>query len=451
MKILKAVMIATLLFLVPAYALSANLGYMRISLIEGDVQVKTADTEDWVPAAINTPVMAGDILWVPEGGKAGIQMKDGSFVRLNENTSLEILTLENNSYQFYLTAGHAYVNFSGRRGTFFQMDTPVSSMRTYGPSVFRADVSDDGFTELSVFKGNVDAESQSGKTTVSSGNTLSLGGDNYAELSPLGPPDEWERWNKDRDRRISESRYSARYLPSELQPYSYDFDENGRWENVPGYGSVWRPTVVVSAGWAPYRVGRWVWIGGDYVWISYEPWGWAPYHYGRWAFVVSIGWFWVPPVRGTVYWGPGFVGWVYTPTYVSWVPLAPREIYYGHGYYGPHSVNITNVNITNINVNKIVYRNVHVQNSVTIIHHDTFITGKHVDINVRENPFVANKIHVGRPDIRREKATSMPIIKDIPQKDRPPERIRDLHVKELKEKRPLVKERNVSVLNPQSR
>jgi len=38
------------------------------------------------------------------------------------------------------------------------------------------------------------------------------------------------------------------------------------------------------------------------------------------------------------------------------VPLAPREVYYGRGHHGPHSVNITNVNVTNVHVDKVVYK-----------------------------------------------------------------------------------------------
>ena len=67
-KMIKLTLFLFAFFLWPAFSYSAILGDLRLSLIEGDVQVKTADTEDWVPAAINTPVMAGDILWVPEGG-----------------------------------------------------------------------------------------------------------------------------------------------------------------------------------------------------------------------------------------------------------------------------------------------------------------------------------------------------------------------------------------------
>jgi len=450
MKILKLLAYIFILSLLPVYAHSQNLGDLRISLIGGDVQIRTEDTGDWVPASINMPLRDGDRIWVPEGGKTELQLKDGTSLRLDEKSALEILTLDKDSLQFYLTEGHAYANFKGRKGSLLQMDTPISSVRAYDRSIFRMDIADDGLTQVSVFRGTVDAESKTGRTTIRSGYTLALKEETYAELSPLGPPDEWERWNSERDRRLAERRPPSRNLPEELYAYSSDFEENGRWVYASEYGYVWTPRVVVSVGWAPYRMGRWVWIAGDYVWISYEPWGWVPYHYGRWALVASIGWCWVPPVRGAVFWGPGFVAWVRTPTHVAWVPLAPREIYYGRGHFGPHSVNITNVNITNIQVNQTTYKNIHVQNAVTVVHQDTFVKGKHVDVKLKENPFLKEKILVGRPDIKPEKATHMPVIKEIPQTKRPPEPIREIRVKELKEKRPLVKERNASVLRPES-
>jgi Family of unknown function (DUF6600)/FecR protein len=450
MKILKCVILAFMLLSFPAYSSGSILGSLRISLIEGDVQVKTEDTGEWVPASINMPLMDGDQIWVPEEGRTELQLRDGTFLRLDENSALEVLTVERDSFQFYLTEGRSYANFMGLKGTLLQIDTPNSSIRVYDRSSFRIETRQDGYTDISVYRGVVYAEDRNGETSLDEGNALSLGEGTYAELSPLGPPDEWERWNRDRDRRLAERRPPSRYLPDELQAYSSDFEDNGRWVRVREYGYVWTPTVHVSVGWAPYRVGRWVWIGGDYVWVSYEPWGWAPYHYGRWAFISTIGWCWVPPARGAVYWGPGFVGWVRTPTYVSWVPLAPRETYYGHGYYGPHSVNVTQVNIRQINVQKIVYRNIHVQNSVTVVHHDTFVKGKPMEVKVRENPFLKEKVSLGGPGVKPEKATMIPVIKEIPQRKRPPEPIRDIKVKELKEKRPLVREKEASVLKPQS-
>jgi Family of unknown function (DUF6600)/FecR protein len=450
MKMVKCFAFLVILFFIPAYSFSSSFEFMQINLMDGDVQIRTEDTEEWVPASINMPLRDGDRVWVPEGGKLELRLRDGTYLRLDERSALEVLTLDKDSSQFYLTEGHAYANFKGQKGSVLQMDTPVSSIRVYERSIFKVDLSEDGLNQISVLKGSVDVESQSGKTTVKSGYTLTLEDETYAELSPLGPPDDWERWNMERDRRLAERRPPPSYLPEELYAYSGDFETYGRWVYASGYGYVWTPRVVVSVGWAPYRIGRWVWIAGDYVWVSYEPWGWVPYHYGRWAFVGSIGWCWVPPVRGAVFWGPGFVAWVRTPTYVAWVPLGPREIYYGHGHYGPYSVNITNVNVTNIQVNRTVYKNIQVNNAVTVVHHDTFVKGKHVDVKVKENPFLREKISVVGPNIKHERATVMPVVKEIPPSKRPPELIREIKVREIKEKRPLVREKEASVLRPQS-
>lgn len=449
MKILKYIFIFLGLLILPVYSYPSPLGSIRLSLIQGEVQIRTEDTEEWVPASINLPLKEGDRIWVPEAGKAELQLREGTLLRLDENTALEILTDEKDSFQFYLTEGKSYVNFRGLEGTYLQMDTPISSIRTYEKSIFRVDVTPEGFTDLYVYRGYVNAENRDGITRVDSGNALSQKEETYAELTPLGPPDEWERWNRERDRLYAERRPPARYLPEELQVYSTDFERNGRWVYVREYGYVWTPRVVISVGWAPYRIGRWVWIRGDYVWVSYEPWGWVPYHYGRWAFVGSIGWCWVPPPRGAVFWGPGFVAWVHTPTYISWVPLAPGEIYYGRGDYGPHSVNITQVNVTHIDIHKVVYRNVRVRDAVTVVHHDTFVKGRPVDLKVRENPFLKGKISVGRPEIKPEKTTLMPVIKEIPHSKRPPETIREIRVRELKEKRPFVRQREASVIRPE--
>jgi hypothetical protein len=87
---------------------------------------------------------------------------------------------------------------------------------------------------------------------------------------------------------------------------------------------------------------------------------------------------------------------------------------------------------------------------VTVVHHDTFVRGKHVHVDTKENPFVGRTVHVGRPDIKPEKSSRMPVIKEIPEKRRPPQPVRQVHVKELKQQRPMVKERDASVMRPAS-
>ncbi|MBI5633288.1 MAG: FecR domain-containing protein [Nitrospirae bacterium] len=449
MKHLKKIGLAIviMLIMIPVVSGAEGLGNARLSLMDGDVQIRSEDSSDWLPASVNMPLRDGDSIWVPDGARAEVQVSGGTQVRLDELTSLDLLNISRDSSQFYLAEGSAYVNFRDKRSNgLVQIDTPVSSVRAYDRAAFNIDVAGNGDTDVSVYTGQVHAESRSGSTRVTAGNSLAIS-DDYADLAPLGRADAWERWNSDRDRMFEERRFSTRYLPDELETYASDFDDNGKWVSVRDYGHVWTPTVQVSVGWSPYRHGRWCWVGRDYVWIGYEPWGWAPYHYGRWAYAASVGWFWVPPARGSVYWGPGYVGWVRTPTYVAWVPLAPRETYYGHGNYGPYSVNLINVNINTIVV-KGTYRNVHVTNGVTVVHRDTFVRGRQVDFKVRENPFLREKIHIGRPDIKPERESRMAIIRDIPKAKEPPRKIREIKVGEIKEKRPMVREREKSVLLP---
>ena len=446
MKNLKWMAFFSILLFFPVSSYAA-LDIVRIGLIEGEVQINTEDTGEWVPASINMPMKEGDRLWAAERGRVELHFKDGTYLRLDQKSALEVLTVDKTSYQFHLSTGHLFANYRGKEGTLLQIDTPESSVQAYERGKFRVDVFDSGRTEITNFRGTVYAENREGRTEIARGRALYITERGDAEFGPLPPADEWEKWNRQRDTKLAEWRPPSKYLPEDLRSYSRDFDDNGRWVSSEEYGYVWTPTVVVSAGWAPYRLGRWVWIGGDYTWVSYEPWGWVPYHYGRWSFVSSIGWCWVPPARGAVYWGPGYVGWVITPTYVSWVPLAPREIYYGHGHYGPHSVNITKVNVTHINVTNIVYRNVRATNAVTVIHRDTFVTGRQVDVRVQENPFLRERVHVGRPNIQPERATRMPVVREVPMDKRPPVAIREMKVREIKENRPLARQ-GASVMRP---
>ncbi|HBG72929.1 MAG TPA: hypothetical protein DDX05_04790 [Deltaproteobacteria bacterium] len=454
-KVIGLVSLFCAIIWVPTDSRAASLGAMRVGLAEGDVQVKISETGEWAPVAVNTPLLEGDEIWVPDGSRAALQTNNGADIRLDGGTAFQLLRMDRDSYQFHVTEGYVYVLNRSPERTVLQFDTPDASIRSFGRSTFRIDIPG-GETDISVTNGSVTAETADGTTRVRAGDMLALGPGGLDELSPLPKPDEWQVWNERRDRAVLVRRGSDRYLPDELRVYSDDFETNGRWVNVREYGYVWTPTVVVAGDWAPYRHGRWVWRGGEYVWIGYEPWGWAPYHYGRWAFEVRIGWFWVPPERGNVHWGPGYVGWVRTADHVAWVPLAPREIYYGHGDYGRHSMNITNVNINQVRVTN-VYRNVNVTNSITVVNQTTFVTGRpapvqqNVVVNVREDFAQRRNIVVGRPQIKPVETSYIPVVRSIPESKRPPERIRKIEVRQLQKARPLVKEADRSVIRTEEK
>ncbi|HEX8948707.1 MAG TPA: DUF6600 domain-containing protein [Dissulfurispiraceae bacterium] len=398
--------------LLPLAISAADLGTAEISWVQGDVRIYTDEAGDWIPASLNLPLKEGDKIQVGENGRAELHIMGGLYIRFEGDTAFDILSLDRSGLHFYMGKGHTYLNNGPGGIRVVQIDTPLATFHSYDNSITMADVEDSGATGIGVLKGYVHVESRNGKTRVGANNYLRVDDGGYAELSPLGQPDLWEKWNLQRDRDLAGLRESVRYLPEELQEYSGDFDENGQWVYTRDYGYVWSPSSVVD-DWAPYRVGRWVWIRNDYVWVSTERWGWAPYHYGRWTFIRGIGWCWTPPRPGNVYWAPGYVAWTYTSTYVSWVPLAPGDIYYGRGYYGPGSVNITVVNINKTGIKQEV-RNVTINNAVTAIPMEAFARGAQVKERFRENLFAQHGVKAGPPPVKQEVKAIFPALKASP-------------------------------------
>jgi hypothetical protein len=312
--------------------------------------------------------------------------------------------------------------------------------------------SDNPDTEVSVVKGTVYVDSASGKTSVRSGEDL-IFSENGAEVAPLNPPDDWEIWNESRDRKVFKRKTETRYLPEELSIYEEELASNGEWVTIEDYGYAWHPTASIGADWSPYQQGRWVWRRGGHVWIAKEPWGWAPHHYGRWHHSSTWGWCWIPPQRGDVFWSPGYVAWADTQRDLAWVPLAPGEIYYGAGFYGRLSINITNIDRRTVVRPINVYRNVNVKNAVTVIDRTAFASGKGKPRQGRPAWFDRYQGVTAPPQIRPSGVEArMPQVKRIAPESMPPAILQQRHPSPLKDRFPRLRERrNVTPDNqPQS-
>ncbi len=393
-------------------AQAGAIGPARIRLIEGDISFQTPDVADWLPASVNTPLDEGDAVWCPEGSRVEIQLPDGSLVRLDGDSLMDVLAIEEGFVHLHLARGRMFLRTAASsKDQGLQIDADDTTVLPTGRTRLRLDMLANSEEDVSIFKGSAYVEGNGNRTKVRSGELLSLE-DGHSELLPLNPPDAWERWNSDRDRDLAKNVRTESHLPDELAAYSYELDANGSWVNVPEYGMVWRPTVVYSDDWAPYRSGRWIWKGDDYVWVSYDSWGWAPYHYGRWVVITGRGWCWVPPSRGDIYWGPGYVGWYRTGENIGWTPLAPGETYYGRRNYGRNSVTITN---ENVRITNIRYRNERAPGGVTITSHNDFLKGRTVPQHLvgATTPPTISAV-AGSPHIKPLPETRMPIIKNTP-------------------------------------
>ncbi len=397
MKRLLTVLIASALLAAPLSAGADSPGDARTSLISGNVYLTAADTSNkWQTVSINMPVMQGDTYWVAQDARAEIQFNGSSYLRADGGTEFQVTSLDSasNTVTINLQTGRAYVDYENiGQGSFFEVDTPMVSIDANQDAQFDITVNEGGVTEVSVVSGSVDTNAESGSTAVGAGNMVSFSKSGMAVVSSYTPDDAWMQWNSSRNLEVAQNSGSAAYLPPSLADYGYDFDNYGNWEYVATYGYVWTP-IMVTSGWAPFSMGSWMWMGGNYVWISSEPWGWVPYHYGRWAYRAGLGWFWVPPARNQAFWCPGAVAWTYTPDYVSWVPLAPGETYYGYGNYGPHSVNLRN-GAPPMSHRQIIYANSRVTNAVSVVSRQMFDSGSaYRRLKIPENPFMQAKYSV---------------------------------------------------------
>ena len=434
---MKRLMILCLLLItaLPSWSAAAPLSPARISFISGDISFRTPDSDEWLPAAVNTPLDEGDTLWCAVGSRVEVQLADGSVLRLAGDSQIDVLAIEEGFTHLHLDTGRMYLRTTqGLKENALQIDADDTTVLPAGRTRLTIDMLPNSTEDVAILKGSAYVEGSGSRTRVRAGEHIMLE-ERHSEILPLNPADSWELWNLDRDREQSRSSRATGNLPEELRPYAAEMETNGSWVSVPEYGMVWRPTVVVSSDWAPYREGRWIWKGDDYIWISFETWGWLPYHYGRWAVVTGFGWCWVPPARGDVYWGPGYVGWYRTGAHIGWTPLAPGETFYGRRHYGRHSVNITTVNV---NTTTVIYRNRNHRGGMTVLPQDDFLHGRYGTPRAGVRTPDITAVLAGSPRIKPLRETRMPVVKPMP--SRPvQQKIEKRDYRELREKFPRIR------------
>jgi hypothetical protein len=400
-----AILSSILMFLltfnaIPSLSAEQGLGDGRISLIQGQAFIQAKEEEGWTEASVNFPVVDGDRIITEREGRVELQLQNGTYLRVGEISQLDIIALGFDRGKPFIhlnqLEGRIYVNhrpITGEDSSLY-IDLPYGVLSSYVPSRFKVDLTSSE-ARIFVLEGSVEFKSNGRPIPLTQGKTLIAKEGGFAEVGQLYGRDEWDRWNEARDRELLQRQYAQKYLPPELEPYGYDLEGNGRWVYTPEYQYVWVPTVVV--GWSPFQYGYWAWKSGIYCWVPREPWGWVPFHYGRWVSTPNHGWAWVPPPRQGIIWNPGAVAWNISSSHVSWVPLAPGEIYYGRRDYGPQSVNINQVNI---NIQKNVYKNARVKDAVVTVPKDSFYRKNLAKVTQAENPFL-KPVKVSGPPIEK--------------------------------------------------
>src|SRR3984885_4609449 len=349
----------------------------RLNYMDGSVSFQPGGENDWVTAVPNRPLVTGDSLWADENSRAEVHI-GSTALRLGPKTGITLLEVSDHAAQIRLAQGSLIMNVRHVDDEdSYEIDTPNVAFVVMQPGDYRIDVNEDGSrSEVTVWRGRGEVTGGgSSYTVVAKQYATFTGGDHLDyELEQIPGDDGFDAWALERDRTEDQSD-SANYVSREMTGYE-DLDEYGDWSYVAGYGTCWRPRMLV-AGWAPYHFGHWAWVGPwGWTWVEDEPWGFAPFHYGRWAYV-NNGWFWVPgPVVVRPMWAPAFVTWVGARpgsnfslgAGVGWFPLAPGEVFIP-GYRTSRTyLNRVNTTSTTVNVTRITsaYNTVVVNRNTTV-------------------------------------------------------------------------------------
>ena len=176
---------------------------VRLSFVEGDVQVALPGRAQPTRGLLHLPLEHGAAVETPDG-VAVVEFEDEALARLAPGSHLlleELILLDNGERvtQLFLERGTGTFKVRLRRGDSFEVVTPYFRLTVPRKARFRVDVGDEG-GRVRVFKGRVRVAEGGNQVAVSKGQMFELdAGRGEYSLARDGELDSWDEWNDYRD------------------------------------------------------------------------------------------------------------------------------------------------------------------------------------------------------------------------------------------------------------
>ncbi|MCK4363812.1 MAG: FecR domain-containing protein [Candidatus Aminicenantes bacterium] len=342
-----------------------NNSFARLSYVQGDIYIQRSTDLGYEEGIVNMPVSEGDRMGTTDG-RAEIYLGNGNYVRLDNETKIDFLTLpkiESELIRIRVWTGNIYFRVKDlKEEKNIEIHTTDVSIYVLDNGLYRIDVRQGSETEIFVFEGTLEAAGESDSILINNEQRVEVSTGHFISQPTrfhAVAEDSFDRWSEHRDSQVRK-RMAKAYLPEELEDFEYELSANGEWVHMAPHGHVWVPGGI-DPYWRPYYNGRWTWLSlCGWTWIPYESWGWSTHHFGRWHWRYSLGWYWIP----TRVWGPAWVSWYWGYDYFGWAPLSYygypgviiNNMYYGRfqGRYYPYNSRA----LTVIHKNQLKARNV---------------------------------------------------------------------------------------------
>ncbi len=196
-------LVVLLLSLPLGLAADSYVRIVRLSFVEGDVQVSLPGQVQPTRGLLHLPLEHGAAVETPDG-VAVVEFEDEALARLAPGSHLlleELLLLDGGERvtQLFLERGTGTFNVRLRRGDSFDVMTPYFQLTVPRKARFRVDVGDEG-GRVRVFKGRVRVTEGGNQVEVSKGQMFDLdAGRGEYSLARDGELDSWDEWNDYRD------------------------------------------------------------------------------------------------------------------------------------------------------------------------------------------------------------------------------------------------------------
>ncbi len=125
---------------------------VRISLIDGEVNLKRNGNTDWERAKLNFPLVEGDMVATTDHSRAEIQIDARNFVRVGPNSILRIAALRDEGLALSLVEGTATIRLArfDHDHEYFEIDAPKTTLAAEKKGLYRIDVGREGRLRLTV-------------------------------------------------------------------------------------------------------------------------------------------------------------------------------------------------------------------------------------------------------------------------------------------------------------
>ncbi|MGB8888965.1 MAG: DUF6600 domain-containing protein [Candidatus Korobacteraceae bacterium] len=296
-----------LAFLVVAASIGAfaesHVRIVRLSSVEGQVQMDRATGQGLERAILNTPIVEGVRLITGSDGLAEVEFENQSALRLAEDSEVKFTQLLMNDAgakvnQIEVVKGTVYLDAISKGADVFHITVGRTDLLVRRDTLMRLDATS-GQVQVAVFKGDVQLQNQAQSVNVQKKETLTLDPKNAAGYTIAKGVETvpFDNWNKEREAYSNTYAQNAGYGGPSHAYGLQDLNYYGAFFYASGYGYMWQPYGFANSmmGWSPYSNGAWTFYPGvGYSWASAYPWGWLPFHYGTWSYLNGTGWAWSP-------------------------------------------------------------------------------------------------------------------------------------------------------------